>query len=691
MTGDAPALDRRTVLEAIAGAGAASMAGCSALERGEDDPTTAPSKETARELAAQYAPTLYFDEYEKWFPTDPREYELDDEDGRTVVDGFEAFDGYTRRYKESETPPDPTVFYNVVQYEDSPLMAVQYWQYGVFDQFTTNFHWHDWEVLHVFVDTEAEEPQLYVASSHSRSVPNNEFLDPGREMVPRVLSELGSHSGALSLNDVPDRFQRFPIGDTFADITNSAIESLKDIEEIPIAYGLPRDEGSTLPYLVPELEGEPIYEHERLPAVEQSDLVDESLTIRSLDALTSPPTGLPERGTGLVFEHTDRETGEGDVEYELAPTGDLEHIEAFTGPQLSFEFEIPEFAENAIAGHITTTGLPWEQPRYDNPAADITEPNHRQTLADRYEAIGEAAQIHTLVATMTEAVSNEDAPENEGVTTQQSSTEVFALVESDPEAVPTFGGLLVAQGMSAGEHRLTVNGAGLSPHSESVSVGDDDRATVAGVAGEIPLVARENATKLEVDAEGTDSDLTGLAVEDDFGGRLYDAPISGRDAVYVHRGGAYTAEVRDSDDAIGAFRVNPGEEGSIGIDRPRTGKASLAVFLANIAEETAEELSMLTEDGPLADVSGSLNAIGGLTQALSSLGASARRAADRAEEGNRKAADRNLDSVISLLEQVDRRLAEAREVLPDDIARAVDRRLEQARLRSEQARAAEKL
>ena len=691
MTDDAPTLDRRTVLEAVAGAGAMSIAGCSALEPGSDDSTTAPDGDVARELAIQYAPTLYFDTYEKWFPTDPRPYEVE-RDGETVVDGFEAFDGYTRRFKESETPPNPTVFFNVVQYEDSPLAVVQYWQYGAFDQFTTNFHWHDWEVLHVFVDTETDTPQLYVASSHSRSVPNNEFLDPARGMPPRVLSELGSHSSALSVNDVRDRFQRFPIGDTFADITNSAIESIEDVEEIPVAYGLPRDEGSALPYLVPELDGKPIYEHERLPSVERSDLVDESLTIRSLDALTSPPDELPERGTGLVFEHADRQTGDADVEYELVPTAELEHIEAFTGPQLSFEFDVPQFAEDLVAGHITTTGQPWDQPRYDNPATDITEPNHREALADRYDAIGEAAPIHTLVAKVTEAVSDEEAPDGEGVTTQDSSTEAFALVESDPEAVPTFDGYVVAQGVSEGDHRLTVNGAGLAPHSEGVSVSDDTGTTMAGVDGEIPLVARENATKLEIDAEGTDADLTGVAVEDDFGGRLYDAPVSGRDAVYVHRGGAYTTEVRDSDDAIGAFRVNPGSESSVRIDRPRTGKASLAVFLANISEETAAELSTLVEDdGSLDAVTGALSAIRGLAQALSSVGAAARRAAERAENGNRGAADRSIDSVISLLEQVATRLEGARGSLPDDIARAVENRLEQARRRSEQARAAEKL
>ncbi|NIS37093.1 MAG: hypothetical protein GWN07_39765, partial [Actinobacteria bacterium] len=85
---------------------------------------------------------------------------------------------YTARFDEEGAPPDPTVFYHGRRYEGSSLGVVQWWAYSAFDQFTTNFHWHDWEVLHAFVDLDADEVQLYVASAHSRKVPNNEFLDP---------------------------------------------------------------------------------------------------------------------------------------------------------------------------------------------------------------------------------------------------------------------------------------------------------------------------------------------------------------------------------------------------------------------------------------------------------------------------------------------------------------------------------
>jgi hypothetical protein len=733
-------IDRRTALGTLGSAAATALAGCGLFERGEDAPTTGVGdtpgaddgsttgvdEEEARDLAARFAPTIYFDTAERWFPTDPRPYESEG-DGETVVDGFDAFDGYTDRYEEG--PPDPRVFYNVVQYEGSPLAAVQYWMYSAFDQFTANFHWHDWEVLHVFVDTDTGDPQLYVASSHSRTVPNNEFLDPETD-VPRILSELGSHSSALSVNEERDRFQRLPTDGLFADITNTSIEGLEDLAEIPLAYGLPRDEGSRLPYVVPELDGAPLYEHERLPAVAESDLVDGDLVVRSFDALASPPSELPSRETGVVFGHVNREE-DADVGYELTPASDLEHIADFTGPQLSFEFAIPEFVEDAVASHITTTAVPWQSPRYENPAADISDPNHRAALADRYDAIGAPAPVNSVIASVRNAVTADDAPEDEGLTTEETTVESVALLESDPEAVPTFGGVVAAQDVSAGDHQLSVNGAGVAPHSEAVSVAEEG-STVAGAEGEIPLVALERARKLEIDPEAADSELTDLAVEDDFGGRLYDAPLEGPDAVYVHDGGAYTTEVRDTDDEVGAFRVNPGvrtgsgvsevggdeddtgdddDDGSrLRIEEPRTGKASLAAFLVDVTEETRAAVADAADvdldddtnsqpggdgpqDGSGGQDGGSENAARGLVRALEAVTEAARRARERAEAKDRGQADEALARVAERLTRVAERLTEARGrgAVPDDVGRATERRLDQADRRAQQARAAEKL
>jgi len=728
-------VDRRTVLGALAGAGSAAVAGCSGSEP-DDAETNGFDPERLDELAARFAPTLYFDAAEPWFPTDPRPYTVE-EDGETVVDGFVAFDGYHERYDEADEPPNPTVFYNGVQYEDSPLAVVQFWLYSAFDQFTANFHWHDWEVLHVFVDLDTGDPQLYVASSHSRSVPNNEFLDPDSDAVPRILSELGSHSSTLSVNEIPDQFQRVGEEGLLADITNTTIDTVEDLFGIPLAYGLPRDEGMRLPFVVPEYEGEPLYEHPDLSSVTEDSLVDGALTIRSLDALGSPPTDLPFRETGIAFRHRERttdgdgtadsddaaladEVAESVVGYDLVKSAELEEISAFTGPQLSFEFAVPEIVEDAVASHITTTSVPWEQPRYQNPALDITAGNHRSELADRYDAIaaeesfGDAAtgELDAVVARVTQATENDDAPDGEGLTTTDAVTESVVLIESDPEAVPTFaGGIAVVNGIPDGDHRLTVNGAGQAPHSEELTVAADEPVTTAGVDGEIPLVARENATKVELSDAESDTNVTRAAIEDDFAGRIYDSAVDGSDAVYVHAGGAYTTEVRDAADEIGAYRVNPDTETAetdqpIRIDRPETGAPSLAGFVAEIAEETRAEVAAAAKSGDDDDSDdsdgdddgnsdgfggGSSNAVNGLERALAAAVDHAERAEERAREGDGEGTERQLENVLDRITRIQERLAAAREGLPPGLANATDRRVEQATRRVKQAQESEKL
>ncbi|WP_123619786.1 hypothetical protein [Halorubrum sp. CSM-61] len=738
---DRRTVDRRTVLGALAGAGSAAVAGCSGSgsdSMPSDAETGGLDPDTLDELVARFAPTLYFDSAEPWFPTDPRPYTVE-EDGETVVDGFKAFDGYHERYDEAGEPPNPTVFYNGVRYEDSPLAVVQFWLYSAFDQFTANFHWHDWEVLHVFVDLDTGDPQLYVASSHSRSVPNNEFLDPDPDAVPRILSELGSHSSTLSVNENLDRFQRVGEEGLLADITNKTIDTVEDLLGVPIAYGLPRDEGARLPFVVPEYEGAPIYDHPDLPSVTPESLVDGALTVRSLDALRSPPTDLPLRETGIAFRHRDRdddeavadETAEAVIGYELVETAELEDISAFTGPQLSFEFAVPEAVEDAVAGHITTTGVPWEQPRYENPALDVTAGNHRSELAARYDAIADeesfgdaaTAELDGVVARVTRATESDDAPDGEGLTTTEAVTESFVLIESDPEAVPTFaGGVAVANGIPEGDHRLTVNGAGQAPHSEELTVSGDEPVTTAGVDGEIPLVARENATKVELSDAESDVDVARTAIEDDFAGRIYDSAVDGSDAVYVHAGGAYTTEVRDADDEVGAYRVNPDSgspdtEEPIRIDRPETGAASLAGFVADVAEETRAEVAAAaaegggdggggdddgdSDDGDSDDddddgssggsEGGPSNAVNGLERALAAAVDQAERAEERAREGDGEGTERQLENVLGRIARIRERLEAARDGLPPGLANATDRRVEQATRRVEQARNAGKL
>jgi len=90
---ESPSTTRRAVLAGAAGGVASSLAGCSLLESGADGDTAGVDDDRALELAERFAPTIRFDSRERWFPTDPRQFERD-RDGDTVVDGFDALNEY---------------------------------------------------------------------------------------------------------------------------------------------------------------------------------------------------------------------------------------------------------------------------------------------------------------------------------------------------------------------------------------------------------------------------------------------------------------------------------------------------------------------------------------------------------------------------------------------------------------------
>jgi hypothetical protein len=203
-------------------------------------------------------------------------------------------------------------------------------------------------------------------------------------------------------------------------------------------------------------------------------------------------------------------------------------------------------------------------------------------------------------------------------------------------------------------------------------------------------VANERARRVELDPADTDADLREVAVEDDFGGRLYESAIDGPTATYVHDGGAYTTEVRDDAEEIGAFRVNPdpAADGSVRIDRPDTGKRALATFLADIAAETRDQVTAFADDNSL---EGRENSVRGLARVLDAIADAAGRAAEAAEAGDAATADQRLETVADRLERAIERLSEASEELSDPLSAAAESRLDQATRRTEQARAADSL
>ncbi|OYR48653.1 hypothetical protein [Halorubrum sp. Ea8] len=638
---------------------------------GEPEETGAPDEvdhdgETAPSIVRRYAPDLYFGALEKWYPTDPRPYVVETAAG-SVVDGFTALDGYAAAFREAGAPPAPTVFYNVVEAAEG-VDALQYWLYSAFDQFAVNFHWHDWELLQVFVERETGEPLLLSASAHSRASPNNEFLEPEIPdgARPGILSEVGSHSSASEVNGLVPTFERFPTADLLSDVTNDVVDVSASLRA-PFAYGLPRDEGARLPFVLPELDGVPLHEHPSL-SIDRTDLIDERVTVGSWGGLPVPPGDLPLREPGLVLAHPESRlaTGEGDGDaaadatYALEPIAPLrEAIDDFVGPQLSFEFAVPGFAEDAIASHITSVGVPWEQDRFADPLSDVTDPAHRRRvdgaeptgLTDR--VVGRVRQLRAGTEGALDGVSDaaRDAVAGvAGVSLFAPQTELAVrLASEDPTATATRGGAFGFLRVEPGPHLLVVNGPGFAPIAERfVHEGGLVR---AGGDGELVAVATEDAGWIRGDGRETGG-IDRIRVVEDYAGVIYEgAPAeTDRFAVAVHREGKYTVEVVDRDGRLGAYRVTADSfdaNGEAVREEVRTGKLALARTLRDEVAELyglAESLSESARD----------DSDGEHDPALDRL-SRARRAADgavaAAEDGEEEPADDRLFDVGSALSE----------------------------------------
>lgn len=299
----------------------------------------------------------------------------------------------------------------------------------------------------------------------------------------------------------------------------------------------------------------------------------------------------------------------GDYTYELRDISEvMGAVEDFEGPQLSFEFAIPGFVEDRFSSYITSVGIPWGQDRFQKPETDVTDGRHLDYLRDEYglplEDNGNV--VVGVVGAVTSGAG--DALGRYGdlvkdtlgsyvaVSLSSADVEVTGFLESDPVVIPTNAGRFAVVDVEPGRHRFTVNGAGYAPYSEEfVYQGGTYR---MGVDGDVRLVDRGDAVKVRGDASGTG--LANLRVREDFAGTVYDGlPPNERFAVYVHREGSYTVEVTDDMGATGAFRVSPGEEDVVTLEVD-IGKASLASYVGEYLQDTADLVSRFSDDEELA-------------------------------------------------------------------------------------------
>ncbi len=662
-----------------------------------DDATATPDEDVPA-LVRRHAPDLYFGRLEKWFPTDPREYLPEpDPDDPVQLEGFPALQGYSDDFRATGTPPYPTVFYHQVSLS-ADVEVVQYWLYSAFDQFTVNFHWHDWELLQVFVDAETGDPLLLSASAHSRKVPNNEVRDPEVPGDRRVgiLSEVGSHSSATDVNEVVPSFERLTSGVSTSDVTNDLLETAAGTS-VPFAYGLPRDEGARLPFVMPELEDHRLDEHPDLD-LERSDFVDESVTVTDWHGIPTPPDSIPFRQPGLVMTHPESPT-QGDVAYALEPIEDVRaEISEFVGPQLSFQFRIPGYLEDRIAGHITDVGIPWEQSRFDDPLADVTDPAHRAALDGRRPTALSARVAGTIRQLRSggdgdidrlSGPAASDLSDRIPVSFSRPPTELAVrLASPDPVATVTNAGHFGFLRVEAGEHRLVVDGPGYAPVAERFA--HDGDFVWAGAGGHLGVVANDDAVRIR--ADGRDSTgIRRVTVVEDYAGIVYDGrpPETDRIAVPVHRDGSYTVTVVDRNGRPGRYRFTPDDLDEAGeyapIERTETGKLSLLWALrAHLVDLRALAADLRASDEPQTPERQPVERR--LFRAIESVeGAIA-----DAEEGEAGAANEHVTAAIGALEEaIDGVLAADSETYGDAPVTLLVRRLRTAIGRAETARATE--
>lgn len=685
-----------------------------------------------KQLANRFAPTLHFGEHEKWFPTDPRKF-LEDEnvpsdacenDGDNIVCGFNALNKYTRLLNGSGgAPPFPTVFYDFTvagedgidftvaeddPIEDKPLIVVSYWFYYVFNQFL-NSHMHDWSVLHVYLDNRGDSPKpvLLVGRAHGPGkailgVENNEYFKPKREDVDSeigqptgVLEEVGAHASVTDINDRRTTFE--PIGENI-DITNGPdiMNSLPDGEGDP--YGLPRDEGATIPYIMPRVGNTELYQHEDLPDVDRSDLIEE-LTLRSptgseifgfCGVFPEPPSDpdLPVRTHGRTVVNAESDLS-GDHEYDLARLQDLEsQIDEFTGEKLDIDVCISFLDDIFLSKDFEPPDL--QTSDYD-PFLDISEPAHR----DQFAALFDFLTLENSGISIVEGEAFETKPGSEGEIKEDFtdikdeladliefslfpvSIESMIILESEDIVLPTANGRFSIQAVP-GEHRLIINGPGYAPYAEKFDLSDTGHQ--AGGAGRVSLVPNSDSVKIGGELSGAEGGIQQIQIANDYVGELYDSrpPVEKNAfAVYVPESGTYTVEITDNDGKKGAFRIDPepGED-EVVVDI-RTGKASLASYLAAFLIDIAETSRSVVENKGLAE---------GLADKFNAASASASRATDYARKGRDKQANNQLrtarNQINAAMNQIKaqrgKELSEAAATLISDLAKQADAKAEEA-------------
>lgn len=144
-------------------------------------------------LANKFAPNFLFDSQEKFFPCDYSQFFYDA--SREEIRGSLAVNKY-QELLPVEKLSHFQIYYNVKKLDNNQI-AIQYWQFYVFNDFL-NRHFGDAEVFTAFVDANTGQAIKFIGSAHIGSeskiiAANNEIDGAGKTHV-NVLIENGSHA-----------------------------------------------------------------------------------------------------------------------------------------------------------------------------------------------------------------------------------------------------------------------------------------------------------------------------------------------------------------------------------------------------------------------------------------------------------------------------------------------------------------
>ncbi len=147
--------------------------------------------------AINYAPNLWFDSEEQYYPVNPLDFYYQNGEeipGQVAVEKYNQLSFQDKLNKL-------TVFYHILDYNDQ--WVYQYWLFYVFNDslgLIKNKHYSDWEAVFVFVDKQTGQVIKVIGTAHQREIFDTEIYEPETSHVWTYIGG-GSHANCIDRQD----------------------------------------------------------------------------------------------------------------------------------------------------------------------------------------------------------------------------------------------------------------------------------------------------------------------------------------------------------------------------------------------------------------------------------------------------------------------------------------------------------